>query len=116
MEKIVYKKRIKEGLGKDLPMLSTGGTVAITALEIASKISTGPIAIIGQDLAYTNNKSHAENNNHYSELTDEFFKKDMAFEVEGYYGEPVKTNHQFNSMRKKYREIKYNVAQSAYNI
>lgn len=94
------QKRIKEGLGKEIPMLSTGGTVAITALEIASKISTGPIAIIGQDLAYTNNKSHAENNNHYSELNDEFFKKDMAFEVEGYYGEPVKTNHQFSSMRK----------------
>lgn len=99
------QKRIKEGLGKDLPMLSTGGTVAITALEIASKISTGPIAIIGQDLAYTNNKSHAEHNNHYSELTDEFFKKDMAFEVEGYYGEPVKTNHQFNSMRKSIERL-----------
>ncbi|MEK3729913.1 MULTISPECIES: 6-hydroxymethylpterin diphosphokinase MptE-like protein [Lysinibacillus] len=99
------QKRIKEGLGKDLPMLSTGGTVAITALEIASKISTGPIAIIGQDLAYTNNKSHAENNNHYSELTDEFFKKDMTFEVEGYYGEPVKTNHQFNSMRKSIEKL-----------
>ncbi len=99
------QKRIKEGLGKDLPMLSTGGTVAITALEIASKISTGPIAIIGQDLAYTNNKSHAENNNHYSELTDEFFKEDMAFEVEGYYGEPVKTNHQFNSMRKSIERL-----------
>ncbi|MGE7927673.1 motility associated factor glycosyltransferase family protein [Lysinibacillus xylanilyticus] len=99
------QKRIKEGLGKDLPMLSTGGTVAITALEVASRISTGPIAIIGQDLAYTNNKSHAENNNHYSELTDEFFKNDMAFEVEGYYGEPVKTNHQFNSMRKSIEKL-----------
>lgn len=99
------QKRIKEGLGKDLPMLSTGGTVAITALEVASKISTGPIAIIGQDLAYTNNKSHAENNNHYSELTDEFFKNDMAFEVEGYYGELVKTNHQFNSMRKSIEKL-----------
>lgn len=99
------QKRIREGLGRDLPMLSTGGTVAITALEIASKISTGPIAIIGQDLAYTNNKSHAENNNHYSELTEEFFKKDLAFEVEGYYGEPVKTNHQFNSMRKSIERL-----------
>lgn len=99
------QKRIKEGLGKDLPMLSTGGTVAITALEIASKISTGPIAIIGQDLAYTNNKSHAENNNHYSELTEEFFMKDLAFEIEGYYGEPVKTNHQFNSMRKSIERL-----------
>jgi len=103
------QKRIKEGLGKDLPMLSTGGTVAITALEVASKISTGPIAIIGQDLAYTNNKSHAENNNHYSELTDDFFKKDMAFEVEGYYGENVKTNHQFNSMRKSLEKLYQNL-------
>lgn len=99
------QKRIREGLGKDLPMLSTGGTVAITALEVASKISTGPIAIIGQDLAYTNNKSHAENNNHYSELNDDFFKEDMVFEVEGYYGEPVKTNHQFNSMRKSIERL-----------
>lgn len=94
------QNRIKEGLNKDIPMLSTGGTVAITALEVASKISTGPIGIIGQDLAYTNNKSHAENNNHYSELDDDFLKRDKVFEVEGYYGGTVKTNHQFNSMRK----------------
>lgn len=99
------QKRISEGLGKNLPMLSTGGTVAITALEVASKISTGPIAIIGQDLAYTDNKSHAENNNHYSELNDDFFKKDMVFEVEGYYGKSVKTNHQFNSMRKSIEKL-----------
>lgn len=105
------QKRINDGLGKDLPMLSTGGTVAITALEVASKISAGPIAIIGQDLAYTDNKSHAENNNHYSELDDDFLKKDMAFEVEGYYGEPVKTNHQFNSMRKGLEKLYQNLQQ-----
>jgi len=109
------QNRIKEGLGKDLPMLSTGGTVAITALEVASKISTGPIAIIGQDLAFTNNKSHAENNNHYSELNDEFFKKDMVFEVEGYYGESVKTNHQFNSMRKGLEKL-YQILQHHHKI
>lgn len=109
------QKRIREGLGKDLPMLSTGGTVAITALEVASKISTGPIAIIGQDLAYTNNKSHAENNNHYSELNDDFFKEDMVFEVEGYYGEPVKTNHQFNSMRKSIERL-YVMLQNQHTI
>ncbi|AMO84403.1 hypothetical protein B857_02809 [Solibacillus isronensis B3W22] len=105
------QKHIKEGLDKDLPMLSSGGTVAITALEIASKISTGPIAIIGQDLAYTDNKSHAENNKHYSELNAEFYKNGLVFEVEGYYGKPVKTNHQFNSMRKSleklYQMLKY---------
>ncbi|QEA00658.1 DUF115 domain-containing protein [Lysinibacillus fusiformis] len=109
------KKRIKEGLGKDLPMLSTGGTVAITALEVASKISTGPIAIIGQDLAYTNNKSHAENNKRYSKLNDEFYKKDMVFDVEGYYGEPVKTNHQFNSMRKSLEKL-YQILQHHHKI
>jgi len=109
------QKRIKEGLGKDLPMLSTGGTVAITALEVASKISTGPIAIIGQDLAYTDNKSHAENNKRYSKLNDEFYKKDMVFDVEGYYGEPVKTNHQFNSMRKSLEKL-YQILQHHHKI
>lgn len=99
------QKHIKKGLCKDIPMLSSGGTVAITALEIASKISTGPIAIIGQDLAYTNNKSHAENNKHYIELNEDFYKNEMIFEVEGYYGEPVKTNHQFNSMRKSLEKL-----------
>ncbi len=109
------QKRIKEGLGKDLPMLSTGGTVAITALEVASKISTGPIAIIGQDLAYTDNKSHAENNKRYSKLNDEFYKKDMVFDVEGYYGDPVKTNHQFNSMRKSLEKL-YQILQHHHKI
>lgn len=109
------QKRIKEGLNKDIPMLSTGGTVAITALEVASKISTGPIAIIGQDLAYTNNKSHAENNNHYSQLDDDFYKKDNFFEVKGYYGDTVKTNHQFNSMRKGLEKL-YQILQHHHKV
>ncbi|CAM5563957.1 6-hydroxymethylpterin diphosphokinase MptE-like domain-containing protein OS=Lysinibacillus sphaericus OX=1421 GN=LS41612_19570 PE=4 SV=1 [Lysinibacillus sphaericus] len=33
----------------------------------------------------------------------------MTFEVEGYYGETVKTNHQFNSMRKSLEKLYQNL-------
>lgn len=40
--------------------LSSGGSVANNALHMAVKIGANPIILIGQDLAYTNDKSHAE--------------------------------------------------------
>ena len=48
-----------------------GESVANYAFTIANYISSGPIALIGQDLAYTDTKSHAENNKHFKMITEE---------------------------------------------
>ena len=92
-------------LEKQLPTMFAGGTVAVSALHIASYISSGPIAMIGQDLAYTSGKSHAENNNFYKVLDEEFYERRGAFKVEGYDGDLVYTDYVFNSMRKTFESV-----------
>ncbi|NLY79630.1 MAG: DUF115 domain-containing protein, partial [Lysinibacillus sp.] len=59
----------------NMEKLYTGETVAISALDFANYITSGPIALIGQDLAYTGNKSHAENNKNYKMITEEDIKR-----------------------------------------
>jgi len=81
------------------PALEYGGSVAHAAFNIAHYISSGPIALIGQDLAYTDNLTHAANNKYAREIDEAFIKEREAFQVEGYYGEPVWTNPVLQSMK-----------------
>lgn len=81
------------------PNLEYGGSVAHAAFNIAHYISSGPIALIGQDLAYTDNLTHAANNKHAQKIDEAFIKEREAFQIEGYYGEPVWTNPVFQSMK-----------------
>ena len=82
---------------KDVPFINGGGSVAHYALSIAKMITSGPIAMIGQDLAYTDGISHAKGNKHTTKIED---TKQEKFEVEGYYSEngPVLTNNSFKTM------------------
>lgn len=41
-------------------LINTGGSVATTALDIAIKMGCNPIIFVGQDLAFTDNKTHAK--------------------------------------------------------
>lgn len=43
-----------------LPLLSSGGSVATDAMSFAEAIGIRKFILVGQDLAYTNNKTHAE--------------------------------------------------------
>lgn len=106
---------IERGIGIQLPLIYGGGTVANAALHIATYISSGPVALIGQDLAYTNNQSHANNNKFYSEIDEDFLIKKKAFEIEGYYGDKVYTDYSFHSMRKTFEKI-YQLLKDKHNI
>jgi len=44
---------------KNLPLVDTGGSVATTALDILIKMGFSEIVLLGQDLAYSKNRSHA---------------------------------------------------------
>ncbi|MGE7945696.1 motility associated factor glycosyltransferase family protein [Lysinibacillus sp. NPDC093688] len=83
----------------EFPTLEYGGSVAHAAFNIAHYISSGEIALIGQDLAYTDDLTHAANNKHARKIDEAFIKEREAFQVEGYYGEPVWTNPVFQSMK-----------------
>ncbi|WP_322555650.1 motility associated factor glycosyltransferase family protein [Sporosarcina beigongshangi] len=96
VEKITHQK---------LPMLFGGSSVANYALTISLYISTGKIALVGQDLAYTDNKTHAEHNKYFKKVDDNFKKERSAFYIEGYNGDQVLTDAPLLSMKKNFEQI-----------
>lgn len=90
---------------KNIPMLPGGGSVANFALSVAHYISSGPIALIGQDLAYTNNETHAKNNKQYSTIDTEQAHKKGYFYSEGYYNDQVLTDYVFMGMKRSFESI-----------
>lgn len=102
---IDYKKHVKNLFSIELPLITGGGSVANFALSIASYITTGPIAIIGQDLAYTDNKTHADDNKNSRNIDSKFKNERGLIEVTGYNGEKVLTDYVFLSMKKSFELI-----------
>ncbi|GAB0168879.1 DUF115 domain-containing protein [Lysinibacillus sp. CTST325] len=100
-----YKEHVNNTLGIDLPNILGGGSVANFALSIARYLSTGPIALIGQDLAYTEGKTHAEGNKNLKAADTTFLTFQGAFEIEGYYGDKVMTDYSLFSMKESFEEI-----------
>lgn len=83
----------------DFPIISGGGSVAHFALSIAKYITTGPICLIGQDLAYTNNQSHAEGSKYIKE------NQQGDLQVRGYNGELVNSSSIFKVMINTFNEL-----------
>ena len=80
-----------------------GGSVAHYALILADYISSGPIGMIGQDLAYLDGYTHAKNNILGKKVTIEE-QKDLL-EVTGYYGDKVYTDHMLLSMKQTFEKL-----------
>lgn len=96
------KKYYEYNTKKNLPIILGGGSVAHYAFTIAKKITTGPIALIGQDLAYTNGMSHADGNKglkHSSEISHEMV------EIESWDGGTVKSNDSFKTMINTFEQL-----------
>ncbi|GED20747.1 motility associated factor glycosyltransferase family protein [Kurthia gibsonii] len=86
-------------------VLLGGGSVAHFALAIATYISTGEIALIGQDLAYTDGLSHAQGNKRQEKI-DFDNSKTSYIKMKGYYGEDVYTDYPFLSMKKTFEVMR----------
>ena len=84
---MVYRK-----VNKVLPEVSTGGSVACSGFSLLYKMGFDTIILVGQDLAYTNNKSHADGTFH--EIMPEKNTKHMI-QVKGNYEETVPTRADF---------------------
>lgn len=95
--KYLYKK-----FNIDIPLITGGGTVAHFAVNIAQMLNSGPIALIGQDLAYTNNLTHASNNKHTQNIDSTNTNLVWA---DGYDGEKVLTSRVFMSMKVTFEEM-----------
>lgn len=98
-------EHMKDKYKIELPYMPGGGSVAHFAFTIAMFISSGPIALVGQDLAYTNNATHARDNKHHKLIDEQYLKSRDAFEVEGYLGDKVMTDYVFYSMKKAFEHL-----------
>ncbi|EYE88820.1 hypothetical protein Q428_05900 [Fervidicella metallireducens AeB] len=81
-----------------MDLLFQGGSVAHTCTSFAKLLGCDPIIFIGQDLAYTNNKLHANNAVIEGESND---IKDTGIYVKGVVEEKVMTNHDLNMFRER---------------
>ena len=87
---------------KEPVKLSGGGSVATYALSFARFISSGPIALVGQDLAYTNAKTHDDNNRNAKGITKEYIEKRGLFKTKDLYDQEIYTDHAFLAMREAF--------------
>lgn len=78
--------------GKVLPSVSTGGSVACSAFSLLYKMGFETIILVGQDLAYTDNKSHADGS-----FQDKMPKEDTKkmIRVKGNYVDEIPTRRDF---------------------
>lgn len=118
-----YVNRFFSRRGILFPVFTTGGSVANTACSVFSSMGFQTIIMVGQDLAYTGNRTHAKDtmrgewNMDASQLSvterdgillweeaKEDKQKQTYIEVEGYYGDRVKTSHDFQLYLKWFEE------------
>ncbi|MCA1055300.1 DUF115 domain-containing protein [Rossellomorea aquimaris] len=103
-------------LQRDNGVVETGHSVANFSLDIAMKLTTGPVALIGQDLAYTNNQTHASGNKGKSGIDKEKEKQRKMYYTEGYNGEKVLTDYVFNGMQKGFEQYASSVGNHKHRL
>jgi len=54
----------------NIPLIETGGSVATALLDLIVKFGSNKIALVGQDLAFTNNQSHSVGTHLYREINN----------------------------------------------
>lgn len=99
------ERYLKEELKIEIPTFIGGASVAHVAFNFAKFITTGPVALIGQDLAYTDNLTHANTNKFARNIDEQFIKEKQAFKITSYYGENIWTSPALNSMRLEFEDI-----------
>ncbi|MCM1103220.1 MAG: DUF115 domain-containing protein [Clostridium sp.] len=85
-----------------IPTFGTGGSVANDGYALASAMGFKTIILVGQDLAYTDNKTHSQESvrGEWKMDANEFIHD----ETDGYYGGKVKTSHEFQLYQKWFEE------------
>lgn len=98
---------INEIFNEKSAVMVGGGSVAHTMTNFAAHMGCNPIIFIGQDLAYTNNKSHAECAKTLWAKTNykDYIEKDTDIYVNDIYGEPIRTDIILNTFRNEMEKI-----------
>lgn len=72
-------------------------SIAVVTLQLLANLGFSPIILVGQNLGYSGKVQHSEGIHYSNELTDEEVEK--ALWVEDVYGNQIRTDDGFNSMR-----------------
>lgn len=87
-----YGHFIYQSAGKNLPMVEPGGSVACPGLSLLYKLGFETIILVGQDLAYTNMRTHADGT--FEDKMPEI-KKEGTVLVKGNYVDKIETDPSF---------------------
>ncbi|KMY29179.1 hypothetical protein ACZ11_18865 [Lysinibacillus xylanilyticus] len=98
-------RHLQKFIEEPVPFLSGGTSVANYAYSLATYITTGPISIIGQDLAFTNNKTHADFNKNSRQLEEISESEKIFIQIDGYYGEKVLSDYVFMTMKESFEKL-----------
>lgn len=107
LEELIYKEaRNKTGVAKFLyPQgLATGGSVANSAFALANYMNASEIVFVGQDLALTNNKTHADGTFQEKMNVLSVAERQDTFLVDGIKGNKVYTRADFDRYRKWFED------------
>ncbi|MFE3576823.1 motility associated factor glycosyltransferase family protein [Lysinibacillus sp. NPDC059133] len=108
-----FRKYIMEKFNIEVPLITGGASVANFAFSVACYMTKGPVAIIGQDLAYTDNKSHEDSNKHFVEVDEAYMKERGMFEITGYYNDKILTDYAFLLMKRDFERLNKQIQHSA---
>lgn len=78
-----FKKAEEIAFQFNVEVIETGGSVATALLDFMVKIGLNPICFIGQDLAYTDDKTHDPNTHNYKDFNNKL--SDKLLEVDNYF-------------------------------
>lgn len=98
---------MKEILGDDVVDIIKGGSVANAMTFIAAFMGCNPIIFVGQDLAYTDDKGHAECakfDNKSIDAKKNYYKPNDVY-VEGINGEEIRTSLSLKSYKESLEKI-----------
>lgn len=96
-----FAERILDKADRGYGTVSCGGSVATTAFSLLYKLGISTVILVGQDLAYTNNKSHADGTFHET-MEEEDTSRFPT--VEGNYEEKVPTRNDFRIFLEWYNQ------------
>ncbi|MGG7164464.1 motility associated factor glycosyltransferase family protein [Clostridium ihumii] len=89
----------KEILDCEPISLFQGGSVAHACIDFARVLGCDPVIFIGQDLAYTDDKTHADNS--ISSFEKNNIDKETDFYIDGIDGGKVRTNYDLNIFKER---------------
>lgn len=99
-----YVGRMAQQYNKKLAHFGAGGTVAQNAFTLAKEAGMNPIILVGQDLAFTDNETHALGAYTTQIKADEVDEKGVVW-TEDIYGNPIKTQQNLMDYKRWYEVL-----------